>query len=184
LGASISLVSGMLLGRRLKGTMDGVVGAACIGDGATSTGAFHEGLNLAAVEHLPLVLSVTNNHYAYSTPNDEEFVCQHLVDKAQGYGIRGHQVDGTDMLACVKVMKEAVERARAGEGPQLVVAEILRLTGHGEHDDAFYVDSNLKTSPITQWKIRMPGWQPHTLTIPGSGWFTIVVDGELISKTC
>ena len=75
LGSSISLVSGMLLAKRLKGTMAGVVGATCIGDGCTSTGSFHEGLNLAAVEHLPLVLTVANNQYAYSTPNDNQFAC-------------------------------------------------------------------------------------------------------------
>lgn len=148
LGSSISLVSGMLLAKRLKGTMDGAVGVTCIGDGCTSTGSFHEGLNAAAVEGLPLVLSVTNNQYAYSTPNDRQFVCAHLVDKAIGYGVRGHQVDGTDMLACVKVMQEAVDRARAGEGPQLVIAEMLRLSGHGEHDDAFYVDDSLKSSDL------------------------------------
>lgn len=148
LGSSISLVCGMLLGRRFKGTMDGVVGATCIGDGATSTGSFHEGLNTAAVERLPLVLTIANNQYAYSTPNERQFACADLVDKAQGYGVRGHRVDGTDMLACVKVMGDAVARARAGEGPQLVVAEMLRLTGHGEHDDAFYVDQALKDSGL------------------------------------
>ncbi|WP_227021594.1 thiamine pyrophosphate-dependent dehydrogenase E1 component subunit alpha [Oceaniferula marina] len=148
LGASISLVSGMLLAKRLKGTLDGVVGATCIGDGCTSTGSFHEGLNTAAVEKLPLVLTVANNQYAYSTPNVHQFACERLVDKAVGYGVRGHQVDGTDMLACVEVMYEAVERARAGEGPQLVVAEMLRLTGHGEHDDAFYVDAAIKQSGV------------------------------------
>lgn len=148
LGASISVVCGMLMARRLKGALDGVVGATCVGDGCTSTGAFHEGLNLAAVEKLPLVLTVTNNHYAYSTPNERQFACENLVDKAIGYGVRGHQVDGTDLLACAEVMREAVTRARSGEGPQLVVAEILRLNGHGEHDDAFYVDDALKNSPL------------------------------------
>lgn len=148
LGSSISLVSGMLLGRRLRGVLDGVVGATCIGDGATSTGSFHEGLNLAAVEHLPLVLVVANNQYAYSTPNDRQFVCDDLVDKALGYGVEGCKVDGTDMLACVHVMQGAVARARAGDGPQLVVAEMLRLSGHGEHDDAFYVNDVFKNSGL------------------------------------
>jgi len=148
LGASISVVCGMLMARRFKGALDGVVGATCIGDGCTSTGSFHEGVNLAAVENLPLVLTIANNHYAYSTPNDRQFVCESLVDKAVGYGVRGHQVDGTDLLACAQVVREAVARARAGEGPQLVVAEMLRLTGHGEHDDAFYVDPALKNSAL------------------------------------
>jgi len=148
LGAAISLVSGMLLAKRIKGEMDGVIGATCVGDGCTSTGAFHEGLNTAAVEKLPLILTIANNQYAYSTPNDRQFVCQDLVDKAIGYGVRGHSVDGTDMLACIKVMQDAAERARAGEGPQLVVASMLRLTGHGEHDDGSYVDQALRNSGI------------------------------------
>jgi len=148
LGTAISVVSGMLLAKRLKGQMDGVVGATCVGDGCTSTGSFHEGLNTAAVEKLPLVLTIANNQYAYSTPNDRQFVCDDLVDKAKGYGVRGHSVDGTDMIACIKVMQGAVARARAGEGPQLVVASMLRLTGHGEHDDGSYVDPNLKTSGL------------------------------------
>lgn len=148
LGASISLVSGMLMARRLKGELDQVVGATCIGDGCTSTGSFHEGLNLAAVEQLPLVLVVTNNQYAYSTPNESQFACERLVDKAIGYGVQGYEVDGTDLLACVEVMGRAVSAARAGEGPQLVVAEMLRLSGHGEHDDAFYVDERLRNSAL------------------------------------
>lgn len=148
LGTAISVVSGMLMAKRLKGQMDGVVGATCVGDGCTSTGSFHEGLNAAAVEKLPLVLTIANNQYAYSTPNDRQFVCDDLVDKAKGYGVRGHSVDGTDMIACIKVMQEAVARARAGEGPQLVVASMLRLTGHGEHDDGSYVDPKLKTSGL------------------------------------
>ena len=148
LGTAISVVSGMLMAKRLKGQMDGVVGATCVGDGCTSTGSFHEGLNAAAVEKLPLVLTIANNQYAYSTPNDRQFVCDDLVDKAKGYGVRGHSVDGTDMIACIKVMQEAVARARAGEGPQLVVASMLRLTGHGEHDDSSYVDPKLKTSGL------------------------------------
>ncbi len=148
LGAAVSAICGMLLAKRLKGGLNGAVGATCVGDGCTSTGAFHEGLNTAAVENLPLILTVANNQYAYSTPNSRQFVCKDLVDKAVGYGVRGHQVDGTDMLACIQVMQDAVKRARAGEGPQLVVASMLRLTGHGEHDDGSYVDDALKSSEL------------------------------------
>ena len=155
LGAAISLVSGMLLAKRIKSELDGVVGATCVGDGCTSTGAFHEGLNTAAVEKLPLVLTIANNQYAYSTPNDRQFVCKDLVDKAIGYGIPGYSVDGTDMLACIQVMQEAVGRARAGEGPQLVVASMLRLTGHGEHDDGSYVDSKLRSSELGRDSIEV-----------------------------
>jgi TPP-dependent pyruvate/acetoin dehydrogenase alpha subunit len=147
LGAMISVVNGMLLARRFK-AISGTVGATSIGDGGTSTGAFHEGLNQAAVEKLPLVLVVANNQYAYSTPTSRQFACQSLLDKAAGYGVAGYHLDGTDLVACLKVVREAVGKARAGAGPQLVVARLLRLCGHGEHDDASYVDAKLKQSAL------------------------------------
>ena len=146
LGAMISVVNGVLFARRMKG-VTGTVGAACIGDGGTATGSFHEALNQAAIEKLPLVLIVANNHYAYSTPNDREFACRDLTDKAAGYGVEAHAVDGTDLSACLKVVGDAIARARAGRGPQMVVATLLRLCGHGEHDDASYIDPKLKASP-------------------------------------
>lgn len=147
LGAMIAVVNGTLLARRFKG-ITGTVGATCIGEGGTSTGAFHEALNQAAIEKLPLVLVVANNHYAYSTPSSRQFACESLVDRADGYGVEGHAVDGTDLGACLKVLGHAVDRAREGHGPQLVVARLLRLCGHGEHDDASYIDPQLKASPI------------------------------------
>ena len=147
LGAMISVVNGALFARRLKG-IPGTVGAASVGDGATSTGAFHEALNQAAIEKLPLVLVVANNHYAYSTPIERQFACASLVDKAAGYGVHGEELDGTDLAACLQTITGAVNRARAGAGPQLVVAELLRLCGHGEHDDSAYVDPVLKSSPV------------------------------------
>lgn len=145
LGAMVSVVNGMLLARRLK-KIAGTVGAACLGDGATSTGAFHEALNQAAVEKLPLVLIVADNQYAYSTPTSRQFACDDLADKAVGYGVQAHSVDGTDLTACLQTVGEAVDRARAGEGPQFVVAKLLRLCGHGEHDDGSYIDPKLKNS--------------------------------------
>jgi len=147
LGAMISVVNGALLAHRFKG-ISGTVGAACVGDGATSTGSFHEAVNQAAVEKLPLVLIVANNHYAYSTPIERQFACRSLLDRAAGYGIEGWEVDGTQLSACLQVVAEAVSRARAGAGPQVVVAHLLRLCGHGEHDDASYVDRRLKQSSI------------------------------------
>ena len=147
LGAMISVVNGALIARRFKGDRE-AVGAACIGEGATSTGSFHEAINQAAVEKLPLVLVVADNHYAYSTHCSRQFACESLADKADGYGIKAHRVDGTDLGACLRVLKDAVARARSGFGPQMVVAKLLRLCGHGEHDDAHYVDPKLKQSPI------------------------------------
>ncbi len=145
LGTMISVVNGALLAHRLKGIRE-TVGASSIGDGATSTGAFHEGLNQAAVEKLPVVLVVANNHYAYSTPNERQFACQSLADKAAGYGVAVETVDGTDLKECLRIVPGAVERARANSGPQMVVATLLRLCGHGEHDDSSYIDPKLKAS--------------------------------------
>jgi len=143
----ISVVNGILFARRLK-KISGAVGAACIGDGATSTGSFHEALNQAAIEKLPLVLVVADNQYAYSTPTSRQFACESLADKAAGYGVEAQTVDGTDLAACLKIVGEAVSRARAGGGPQLIVANLLRLCGHGEHDPADYIDAKLKNSPL------------------------------------
>jgi acetoin:2,6-dichlorophenolindophenol oxidoreductase subunit alpha len=154
LGAMISVVNGVLMAHRFKG-LRGTVGAACAGDGATSTGSFHEALNQAAVEKLPLVLIVCNNQYAYSTPNERQFACRSLADKAAGYGVTGHELDGTDLAACLKIVSEAVDRARAGAGPQLVVARLLRLCGHGEHDDAGYVDAEVKASRLGRDCLRV-----------------------------
>ena len=147
LGAMISVVNGMLLARRFQ-ELKGVVGATCLGEGGTSTGAFHEALNQAAVERLPLGLAVANNQYAYAPPSSRHFACRSLADRAVGYGVEGHSVDGTDLAACLKVLGEAVNRARQGQGPQLVVGRLLRLCGHGEHDDASYIDARLKQSSL------------------------------------
>jgi len=114
------------------------------------TGSFHEGMNIAAVEQVPLVVVATNNHYAYSTPNDREFACHDLVDRAIGYGFEGDSLDGTDLAACLDVIGGAVKRARAGRPPQLVVASVLRLSGHGEHDDASYVTEEIKQQPFAR----------------------------------
>lgn len=147
LGAMIPVVNGALMARRAQGNC-GSVGATCIGDGATSTGAFHEALNQAAVERLPLVLVVADNQYAYSTPTSRQFACRSLADKAVGYGVEAHAVDGTDLNACLQVAEKAVAQARQGRGPQMIVARLLRLCGHGEHDDASYIDPKLKQSPL------------------------------------
>ncbi|MEY2526632.1 MAG: acetoin:2,6-dichlorophenolindophenol oxidoreductase subunit alpha [Verrucomicrobiota bacterium] len=149
LGAMIPVIVGKLLAKRMKGEKN-FVGLTTIGEGGMQTGATHEGLNIAAVEQVPLVVVATNNHFAYSTPNDREFGCAHLVDRAKGYGYEGHTLDGTDLNACLEVIETAVKRARAGRPPQLVVATTLRLAGHGEHDDASYVPPEMKNEPFAQ----------------------------------
>ncbi len=147
LGAMVSVVNGTLMAKRMAG-LEGHVGVTCLGDGATSTGASHEALNQAAVEKLPLILVVADNQYAYSTPTSRQFACHSLADRAKGYGIMGHTVDGTDLTECLEIIGIAIENARGGGGPQLVVAQLLRLCGHGEHDDASYIDPSLKQSAL------------------------------------
>jgi pyruvate dehydrogenase E1 component alpha subunit/2-oxoisovalerate dehydrogenase E1 component alpha subunit len=149
LGAMIPVVVGKLLAKRMKGEK-GFIGLTTIGEGGMQTGATHEGMNIASVEKVPFVIVASNNHFAYSTPNDREFACAHLVDRARGYGYEGHRLDGTDLAACLEVIGGAVERARAGGPPQLVVASLLRLAGHGEHDDASYVPAKIKKEPWAQ----------------------------------
>lgn len=147
LGAMIPVVNGVLYARRANGEKE-VVGVASIGDGATSTGAFHEALNQASIEKLPLVVVIANNQYAYSTPTSRQFACRTLADRAVGYGIECQSIDGTDLGMCLKAVSRAVDSARNGGGPQMVVASLLRLCGHGEHDDASYVQPKLKSSPV------------------------------------
>jgi acetoin:2,6-dichlorophenolindophenol oxidoreductase subunit alpha len=149
LGAMVSVTVGTLMAKRFRGEKN-FVGLTCIGEGGMQAGAFHEGMNLAAVEQVPLVVVATNNHYAYSTPNDREFACDDLVERAIGYGFEGYTLDGTDLAACLDVIDGAVKRARAGRPPQLVVASVLRLSGHGEHDDASYVPEEMKRQPFAR----------------------------------
>jgi acetoin:2,6-dichlorophenolindophenol oxidoreductase subunit alpha len=149
LGAMVSVTVGALMAKRFRGEKN-FVGLSCIGEGGMQTGAFHEGMNIAAVEQVPLVIVATNNHYAYSTPNAREFACHDLVDRAIGYGFEGYSVDGTDLGACLEVIGGAVKRARAGRPPQFVVASVLRLSGHGEHDDASYVTEEMKSQPFAR----------------------------------
>ncbi len=144
LGAMVSVIAGMMLAKRFKGET-GCVGLACCGDGTTSTGAFHEAVNMIAVMQLPVVIVVSNNQFAYSTPNSEEFTAT-LMERGAGYGLPCHECDGTDFLGTLTTMQKAIGAARAGEGPQWVVANTLRLCGHGEHDDASYIPAELKAA--------------------------------------
>lgn len=150
LGTLIPVVTGMLLGERMKGAA--TVGMTYIGDGGTSVGAFHEGLNFAAVQKLPLVLVIEFNHWAYSTPYEKQCSAKTLADKAPGYGIPGEVVDGNDVLAVYEVTKKAVDLARAGGGPTLIECKTYRMKGHAEHDAQTYVDK----TDLELWKHRDP----------------------------
>ena len=144
LGSTVAFVIGCLFAKRLDGKLPGPVGVAFCGDGTTSTGAFHEAANMANVERLPLVLVVTNNQFAYSTPNIREFGEASLADRGRGYGFTVHETDGTDFMATLETFRTAVNNAREGRGPQWVLAKTLRMCGHGEHDDASYIPRELK----------------------------------------
>ncbi len=145
LGASVSVISGMLMARRHLGTLADSVGIVSLGDGAMQTGASHEGINMAAVERLPLIVLVADNQVSYSTFSNRSFACKSLIDRAVGYGCGAYTCDGTDFDACRTTVEAAVSAARAGHGPQMVVASLLRLAGHGEHDDNSYIGSDLRT---------------------------------------
>jgi len=137
LGAMIPVMTGILLGGRMRDK--NFVGVAYIGDGGMSTGAFHEGLNFAAVQKLPLIVVAEHNRYAYSTPTSLQTAVKDLAEKAAGYGIPAHIVDGNDVVACYEVMKHAADYARRGGGAVLIEAKTYRRKGHAEHDDQRYV---------------------------------------------
>ncbi|MEP6922933.1 MAG: thiamine pyrophosphate-dependent dehydrogenase E1 component subunit alpha [Pyrinomonadaceae bacterium] len=136
LGDMIPVLAGILLASRMK--KEQRVGVAYIGDGTTSTGTFHEGVNFAAVQRLPLITIIENNGYAYSTPTRLQTAAAHFVDKAIGYGILGLSMDGNDIVACYETMKRAVEHARNGNGSVLIEAMTYRRKGHAEHDNQSY----------------------------------------------
>jgi TPP-dependent pyruvate/acetoin dehydrogenase alpha subunit len=137
LGDMIPVMTGVLLAARMQ--KQPTVAIAYIGDGGMSTGAFHEGLNFAAVQRLPLIVVAEYNHYAYSTPTSLQTAVKDLAEKAGGYGIPAHIVDGNDVIACYEVTKRAAEFARQGGGAVLIEAKTYRRKGHAEHDDQRYV---------------------------------------------
>lgn len=137
LGDMVPVMAGVTLSFKMR--KQNRVGLVYVGDGATSTGAFHEGINFAAVQRCPLVVVVENNGYAYSTPLKKQTAAKQLVDKAIGYGIAGEQADGNDVIATYEATKRAVDRARAGEGVTLVELITYRRKGHAEHDNQSYV---------------------------------------------
>ena len=137
LGDMVPVMAGVTLSFKMRG--EDRVGLVYVGDGATSTGAFHEGINFAAVQKCPLVVVVENNGYAYSTPMRKQTAAKQYVDKAIGYGVVGEQADGNDVLATYEVTKRAVDRARRGEGVTLIELMTYRRKGHAEHDNQSYV---------------------------------------------
>jgi TPP-dependent pyruvate/acetoin dehydrogenase alpha subunit len=146
LGDMVPVMTGVSLSFKLRG--EPRVGLVYVGDGATSTGAFHEGINFAAVQRCPLVVIVENNGYAYSTPISRQTAVEELKDKALTYGVPGVRADGNDVLAVYDVTKEAVDRARRGGGVTLIELMTYRRKGHAEHDNQSYVPSG----EIERWQ--------------------------------
>lgn len=150
LGDMIPVMAGITLAGRMQ--KRNLVGLAFIGDGASSTGAFYEGMNFATVQRLPLVVVLENNGYAYSTPTAKQSAVKNLADKALAFGCASDIVDGNDVLATYATTKRAVERARAGGGVTLIEARTFRIKGHAEHDNQSYVPAAL----IEEWSAKDP----------------------------
>jgi TPP-dependent pyruvate/acetoin dehydrogenase alpha subunit len=161
LGDMIPVMTGIALGARMQ--KKNLVAMAYIGDGGMSTGAFHEGLNFAAVQRLPVIIIAEHNWYAYSTPTSKQTAVENLADKAAGYGIPGHIVDGNDIIACYEVTKRAAEYARSGGGAVLIEAKTYRRKGHAEHDDQRYI----APAELEMWEKRDPvdRFTRHLLTL-------------------
>jgi pyruvate dehydrogenase E1 component alpha subunit len=139
IGTHVPHAAGLAWGKKLRG--ESACAIVYFGDGATSEGSFHEGANLAAVMRAPLVLFCNNNYWAISTPLEAQTAAETLADKAVGYGIPGVRVDGADVLAVYEATREAVVRARAGEGPTLIEAVTYRTAPHATADDqTAYID--------------------------------------------
>jgi pyruvate dehydrogenase E1 component alpha subunit/2-oxoisovalerate dehydrogenase E1 component alpha subunit len=164
LGDMIPVMAGITLTFRLRGERR--VGLVYIGDGGTSTGAFHEGLNFAAVQRCPLVVIVEYNHWAYSTPPAQQFAVRDLADRAKAYGVPAVTVDGNDVLDVYGATQQAVARARGGGGVHVIEAKTYRRAGHAEHDDQRYVPAGelarwaAENDPIDRYarQLREAGW--------------------------
>jgi len=163
LGDMVPVMAGVTLSFRMRNQPR--VGLVYVGDGAMSTGAFHEGMNFAAVQRLPLVVIAENNGYAYSTPMDKQTAVKSLVEKAAGYGVAGAQADGNDVVAVYQVTRVAVERARAGGGVTLIELLTYRRKGHAEHDNQSYVPKG----ELEAWAARDPV-DRYTRQLLESGW--------------
>ena len=150
LGDMVPVMAGIVLAGRMQ--KRDIVGMVYIGDGASSTGAFSEGMNFASVQKLPLVVVIEDNGYAYSTPTYKQTAARTLADKAYAFGCFGETVDGNDVLACYEAARRAVDRARAGEGVTLLEVKTFRMKGHAEHDNQAYVPPEL----LEEWHSKDP----------------------------
>jgi len=165
LGDMVPVMAGVALTFKLRG--ENRVALVYVGDGAMSTGTFHEGINFAAVQRLPLVVIAENNGYAFTTPTHKQSAVRQLSDKAAGYGIPGVRADGNDVIAVYETTKAAVDRARAGGGVTLIELVTYRRKGHAEHDTQSYVPAE----ELARWEQNDP-IDRYTSRIMESGWGT------------
>ncbi len=165
LGDMVPVMGGIALSFKMRG--EDRVAMVYVGDGAMSTGSFHEGINFAAVLRLPLVIIAENNGYAFSTPTDQQSAVEHLSDKAAAYGIPGVRTDGNDVLAVYEITKHAVERARRGDGVTLIELETYRRKGHAEHDNQSYVPDE----ELARWERNDP-IDRYIVQLTSTGWST------------
>jgi pyruvate dehydrogenase E1 component alpha subunit len=150
LGDNVPVASGAALAFKQRGEKR--VALCYNGEGATSRGDWHEGINFASIHKLPVVFFINNNAYAYSTPIELQMAVEDVASRAPGYGIPGEVVDGNDILAVYDSAKRAIDRARSGEGPSLIEYKTFRMTGHSAHDDAGYVPPEM----FEEWKKKDP----------------------------
>jgi pyruvate dehydrogenase E1 component alpha subunit len=150
LGDNVPVAAGVALAFKQRGQK--CVALCYNGEGATSRGDWHEGINFASIHKLPVAYFVNNNAYAYSTPMELQMAIPDVAMRAAGYGIPGEVVDGNDILAVYDSAKRAIDRARSGGGPSLVEYKTFRMTGHSAHDDAGYVPPEL----FEEWKGKCP----------------------------
>jgi TPP-dependent pyruvate/acetoin dehydrogenase alpha subunit len=150
LGDNVPVAAGIGMSFKMR-RQDRVV-ICFFGDGATSRGDWHEGINLAAVSKVPVVYVCNNNQYAYSTPLERQMAVENVADRAEAYGLPGEIVDGNDVVAVWGAVARAIDRARSGQGPTLVECKTFRMTGHSAHDDAGYVPTEL----FQFWEERDP----------------------------
>jgi pyruvate dehydrogenase E1 component alpha subunit len=166
LAATVPVATGAALAMRYKGTPG--VAFSYFGDGATSRGDWHEGVNFASVQKLPVVFICNNNQYAYSTPLNLQMACANVADRGPAYNMPAEIVDGNDVLAVYEATRRAVAHARGGQGPYLLECKTFRMTGHSAHDAAAYVPKGLfeewgKLDPIMRLEKRMveEHWAPQ-----------------------
>src|SRR5919202_5323335 len=150
LGANLPVASGLALTFKME-KRDNVV-VAYFGEGASNTGDFHEALNFAGVQHLPIVFVCENNQYAYSVPVEKSMAIDDVADRAESYGFDGVAINGNDVLAVYQATQGALARARGGDGPTLIECKTYRWHGHSEHDKAFYRTDE----ELAMWKSRDP----------------------------